>query len=258
MPKTIAFLGASTGCGRAALMEALEAGHTCIALCRVPSKLDDIAAALYRGRLTVREGNAHDVAAVAGCLTTERDVGASMVDAVCSCIGSAMDAKTLSFEDPDVCRKGMETLLEALRIVRGKHEVRQADGTQQHSGPLVCALSTTGIASAGRDFPLLYKPLYEHLLGPPHADKKAMEALLVGSGERFVLVRPSLLTDEDAGDMARVRVGVEDARTGEVEGSGREIGYTISRAAVGRWVYGNVLAGEEGARFEGKAVSITW
>jgi hypothetical protein len=43
MSKTITFFGASGGCGSHALKAALEGGHTCIALLRVPSKLDDLA-----------------------------------------------------------------------------------------------------------------------------------------------------------------------------------------------------------------------
>ena len=261
MGRTITFIGASSGCGHSALTTALAAGDTCIALCRVPSKLDDLRSA-YPSTLLVKHGNAHDVSSVAACLVHNGRI----VDAVSTSIGSTIDPKTLKVADPDVCKRGMAALLDALRQVR-----RDLGGGAQDRcrgrgrGPLLAIVSTTGIAGAGRDFPLLLYPLYHYVLAAPHADKKVMERDVAASAERFVLVRPSLLVDKDKDkdkgkgkDHCGVRVGVEDVRSGRVES--REIGYAISRAAVGRWMYENVLAraGEEEHEFDGKAVSITW
>ncbi|KAL6850582.1 hypothetical protein ACO1O0_007706 [Amphichorda felina] len=251
MGKTITFVGASSGCGHSALTTALAAGDTCIALCRVPSKLDDLQSA-YPSTLLVKHGNAHDVSSVAACLVHNGRI----VDAVSTSIGSTIDPKTLKVADPDVCKRGMATLLDALRQVRRDLGGGAQDGRR---GPLLAIVSTTGIADAGRDFPLLLYPLYHYVLAAPHADKKVMERDVAASAERFVLVRPSLLVDKDKDkDHCGVRVGVEDARSGRVES--REVGYAISRAAVGRWMYENVLAraGEEQHEFDGKAVSITW
>ena len=245
MGETITFIGASSGCGHSALTAALAAGDTCIALCRVPSKLDSLASS-YPGTLIVKSGNAHDVSAVASCLVHE----GRMVDAVSTSIGSTVDLKTFRMADPDVCKRGMSTLLEALQ------RVRRENMGESESRPLLSIVSTTGIAAAGRDFPLLLYPLYHYMLAAPHVDKKVMEETVAGSGERFVLVRPSLLVDGDC-EARAVRVGVADVRSGNVES--KEVGYAISRGAVGRWMYANVLArAEEENKFEGKAVTVTW
>ncbi|CAI6098837.1 hypothetical protein V2G26_002042 [Clonostachys chloroleuca] len=242
----IAFFGASNGCGNFALKEALNAGHTCIALLRTPAKLADLAIAYPN--LIIKEGNAHDAAAVAACLTIPGD-NTRFVDAVHFSIGAFMDPKTFKFADPDVCKKGISAILEALT------NLRMNNGTV--GSPLLAVVSTTGITEKKRDFPLAFYPLYHWMLATPHADKKVMEERLRGSCERYVLVRPSLLIDNDKED-AKIREGLQDVGTGVVEKE--EVGYVISRGAVGRWMYRNLLSVEQSAvrKWEGKAVSITW
>lgn len=68
MSKTVAFLGASTGVGLAALTHILAAGHECIALCRTPSKLTAAFLPTTTPSLKIIEGNAHDISAVSQCL----------------------------------------------------------------------------------------------------------------------------------------------------------------------------------------------
>jgi len=46
-------------------------------------------------------------------------------------------------------------------------------------------------------------PLYHGLLSVPHADKRKLEEALVGSGEEFTIVRPSLLVDVSRLDAMR-------------------------------------------------------
>lgn len=258
MSKAITFFGASGGCGFYALKAALESGHTCIVLLRVPSKLADLAAQ-YPDQLIIKQGNAHNVDDVAATLTNPKVPG-SLVDAICSSIGSKPDPSSpFTFPDPDVCKNGARTLLEALARLRTSQPSMQA---QQ---PLIAVVSTTGLRDK-RDYPLALYPLYEYMLATPHADKKVMEEVLRSSPERYALVRPSLLVDEDEAKAEKkklknkykehkIRVGVEDAATGKVERE--EIGYAISRPAVGKWLYENVLMGE-GGQVEGKAFSITF
>ncbi|KFH46149.1 hypothetical protein ACRE_030160 [Hapsidospora chrysogenum ATCC 11550] len=242
MPQIIAFLGASGGCGHAALVAALAAGHTCIALCRVPSKLDDLAAQ-YPETLIVKAGNAHNVADVVPCLVHD----GSLVHAISFSIGNKPDMQSMKFADPQVCQKGMKTLLEALATLRRDWALE--------GNPLVCAISTTGISNE-RDVPLLFVPFYRFVLATPHADKKVMEDILTASSERFVFVRPSLLVDGDSADK-KIRIGVEDVRAGKLES--KEVGYTISRDAVGRWIFHNLLdRAEQDSGYEGKAVTLTW
>lgn len=168
-----------------------------------------------------------------------------MVDAISFSIGGRPDMRTMKLPDPEVCQKGMKAVLQALEGLR-------TEGVQ--GKPLISVVSTTGLTDK-RDFPLLFYPLYHWLLATPHADKRAMEEILAKSPERYVIIRPSLLVDNDNKE-SKVRVGVEDIKTGEVEE--KEVGYTISRGAIGRWMFFKVLdrSGEKG--YEGKAVSLTW
>ncbi|KKA30291.1 hypothetical protein TD95_003877 [Thielaviopsis punctulata] len=239
-PKTIAFFGASTGCGLAALKLSLAAGHTCIALCRIPAKLEAILPPSAHPNLTIIAGNAHSAAAVSSALTIP-STPTRFVDAVLFSIGGAFSFSTMSLDDPHVCGTGMRVLLSALASLRAAGVV---------GAPHVTALSTTGISAAGRDVPLVYVPLYHGVLRVPHADKKVMEAALVGAGEQWTVVRPTLLVD--GASEKKVRVGVEDAVNGWEK---KALGYSISREDVGRWIFDNVL--EKGG-YESKYVTLSW
>lgn len=243
--KTIAFFGASGGCGLAALKEALQARHTCICLLRTPSKLADLGAA--SPNLIIREGNAHDTNAVASCLTVPGEH--RLVDAISFSIGAVMDPKTRKFTDPDVCKRGIASVLEAISMLRLEK--------QRPGRPLIATVSTTGISDQKRDYPIALHPMYHYMLAVPHADKKVMEERLRSSGERFVLVRPSLLMDGNKGN-ATIKEGVEDVMSAVLESSA--VGYAISRGAVGWWIYNRLLKMNEAdvRHMEGKAISITW
>ncbi|KAH6670332.1 hypothetical protein F5X68DRAFT_49937 [Plectosphaerella plurivora] len=243
--KTIAFIGASGGCGIAALRKALEHSEstTCIALCRNPSKLTEALAPSSYPSLIIKQGNAHSVEDIKSILTNPSDP-TRLVDAICFTIGSPMNFSKLSTEDPHVCERGISTLLQALS------ELRAADSIGR---PRICAVSTTGITDK-RDVPLLMWPFYHYVLGVPHQDKAAMEAKLRAAGEEVTVVRPSLLTDgEETGTGTVIRAGVDDVESEERESEA--VGYTISRKDVGAWMWENVL---RQGRYGGKAVSITY
>ncbi|KAJ0308911.1 hypothetical protein Brms1b_009360 [Colletotrichum noveboracense] len=232
--KTVAFFGASGGCGLAALKHSLAEGYICIALCRNPSKLTSLLPASSHPNLVVKQGNAHNVDDVAACLVSPTNPHA-LVDAVSFSIGSPLDVCKMTVEDPDVCKNGIAAVLRALETLRGRGVVGK---------PRMAVVSTTGISGFARDVPVLQVPMYHVLLRAPHADKKVMEERLAGSGETWTAVRPAFL----------VRVGVEDPRTG-VES--KAVGYGISREDVGRWIFENILR-DGGMEVVGKAVSITW
>jgi hypothetical protein len=236
--KTILFIGASTGVGLHALKHTLAAGHRCIALCRVPSKL--AAACPDSSNLSIIQGNAHDISAVSKCLL--RDDG-SLVDEVVSTIGAKPELSKLSIDDPHVCRKGMTTMLQALK------ELRRGGAT---GSPRIIVFSTTGLSRFGRDVPLAMVPLYHLLLKVPHEDKRIMEDDLAASGEQFTVVRASLLVNGRS--TYPIRVGIEDPKTGC---ESTAIGYTISREDAGEWVGQNLLL-NEGADYRNKAVTITY
>lgn len=241
-PKAILFLGATGGCGLSALRRSLEAGHICIALCRTPSKLSAKLPAELQNKLKLEQGNAHDVAAVARCLVNPSNPG-RVVDMVFSSIGGAFSLKT-GIDDAHVCEKGARALLEALALVRKNG----ATGS-----PRIIGVSSTGISDAGRDIPLLMIPLYKGLLAIPHKDKKMLEELLAGSGEQWTIVRPAWLTDGPA--VRNVRAGMEDLTTHTFEK--KEIGYTISREDVGKWMFENLVQ-ERDATWVHKAASLAY
>ncbi|KAI1339388.1 hypothetical protein F5Y15DRAFT_416253 [Xylariaceae sp. FL0016] len=247
-PKTIAFLGASGGCGLAALTASLAAGYRCIALCRTPAKLTGRFPEAEVPNLAVVSGNAHDAAAVARCLVVPGDGGREwVVDAVCFTIGSVFRFARLATDDPHVCEAGMRALLEALAAVRKRGDVGAAAAAVK-----IVAVSTNGISRAGWDFPLVMVPFYRFILRVPHEDKKKMEQMLVESGEQYTVVRPSILVD--GASQKPIRVGIEDWERGREK---EEIGYTISREDTGRWIFENLLR-DSRPEYGGKMLSITW
>lgn len=258
--KTIAFFGASGGCGFAALQRAVVAGHTCITLCRTPSKLTDKLPADKYPNLVVEQGNAHDTAAVARCLVDPSDDSRPrLVDAVVFSIGGVFNIKCMTIDDPHVCEKGIGALLEALGTLRSSGMQSSGvggggGGGSDGKGPKLVIVSTCGISKTGRDFPILLSPVYHGMLRVPHADKRILEEKVTGSGELYTFVRPSLLADGEGRPDRPIRVGVEDCATGAVR---REIGYNISRDDVGRWIFENLIE-KEGREYLGKAAWITW
>lgn len=239
--KTIAFFGASGGCGYSALKHALTAGYTCIALCRKPSKLTDRFPSDKHPNLTVIQGNAHDASAVAKCLVNPANPSRT-VDKILVSIGGLFQFSKMSIDDPHVCEHGADTLLAALSSIRA----RGVSGR-----PQIIAISSLGVSKFGRDIPLAYIPLYNYILKVPHEDKKLMEEKIRNSGEPYSLVRPSLLATDETD--RPVRVGIEDPKRGtEVAVSG----YRISKEDVGRWIYENYFR-DERPEYAQKAVSIT-
>lgn len=240
--KTVAFLGASTGVGLSALKQTLAAGHRCIALCRVPSELTSIFPAETTPNLRIIQGNAHDITTVSQCLVTEQG---NLVDAIVSTIGGKFIPSKMTIDDKEVCRKGMNIILEGLALLR----------SQGHLGkPHIVAVSTTGMSRFGRDYPLLTAPVYKFLLKAPHEDKQVMEDHLIESGEAYTIVRASLLVDGETDK--DVRVGIEDPKTGR---ESEAIGYTISREDTGKWISNNlVLAPAVDRRYFNKIVMVTY
>ncbi|CAF9943062.1 MAG: hypothetical protein ALECFALPRED_010508 [Alectoria fallacina] len=238
--KTVTFLGASTGVGLSALKHTLAAGHRCIALCRIPSKLTAIFPLETTPNLQVVQGNAHDIAAVSKCLVAEKG---KLVDRIISTIGGKLILSKMTIDDNEVCRKGMITILEALA------QLRSGGATGK---PHVIVCSSTGISRFGRDVPLVMIPLYHVMLKVPHEDKKAMEDRLVESGEAFTIIRASLLVDGET--KKEIRVGIEDPKTGRESAA---IGYTISREDTGKWVADHLVLQSDG-KYVNKIVMVTY
>lgn len=244
MPTTIAFIGATAGCGLAALRLAVAAGHHCIVLARTPSKMDAVFPS-KPANLTIVQGDAHDAASVSSILIHPEDP-TRFVDAVHFSIGGTLNLKNMTIPDPEICRKGMATLLSSLKTLRGDKSVQ--------GRPALFIISTTGISKFGRDVPWAFIPMYKFMLKMPHEDKEVMEKLVIESGERWTMVRPSFLTDGEQ-TQTKIRVGVEDPQKGVEK---KAIGYTISRADVGQWMFKNLYEKMDSNEYEGKAVSISY
>lgn len=245
--QTILFLGATGGSGFSALRRSIAAGHSCIALCRTPSRLTDKLPESQRNapNLRIEQGNVVDRETLARCLVRPGSP-ATLVDAVVFTIGGAFSFSSMGNDQPHVCEDGMKALVAALRDARS---TAGATGS-----PTIVAVSTTGMSAHGRDYPASLWPIYGLMLKQPHKDKTAMEALMVGSGEPFTIVRASLLTTGDESNKP-IRVGVEDPKASKLES--KEVGYTISREDVGKWIFENLLAAD-GGRWKNKVVSITY
>ncbi|CEL09743.1 hypothetical protein ASPCAL12873 [Aspergillus calidoustus] len=126
------------------LVAALSAGHTCLALCRDPSKLHSLHTS-YPDTLIIRAGNVHNLNDVMRVLTHDER---HLVDAVNFTIGNKPGLKAAAKGDkgdPHVCEKGMKTLLAVLGVLRNEWGLQ--------GSPLLCVVSTTGI-SVKRDIPL--------------------------------------------------------------------------------------------------------
>ncbi|KAJ4265957.1 hypothetical protein NW762_003930 [Fusarium torreyae] len=237
-PKTVAFFGASTGIGLSALKHTLAAGHYCVALCRVPAKLEPLTKTYPN--LRVIEGNAHDLKVVTGCL---KKSDGTIVDEIVSSIGAKPVPYKMTIDDPQVCQVGMAVLLDALTQLRSKGATGK---------PLIIALSTTGTSHFGRDYPFVLSLLYTIGLKVPRDNKIVMEQKLAKSGEDFCIVRASLLVN--GGSKTPIRVGIEDPSTGREH---EEIGYTISREDAGKWIADNLLLIRV-PEYINKIASITW
>ncbi|KAJ6782528.1 hypothetical protein PWT90_01356 [Aphanocladium album] len=231
----IAFLGASTGVGLAALKHSLEAGHQCVALCREPKKLD----ALQAPNLKVIKGNAHNVEVVSQLIVAP---DGTLVDEIITTIGGKFSASKMGIDQPQVCEMGMDTLLAAIAAAREKGAT---------GAPHIIACSSTGMSKFGRDIPVLMVPLYLSLK-VPHTDKIKMEEKLVASGEKFTVIRASLLTNGESEKV--IRVGIEDPKTGF---ESKAIGYTISREDAGKWIARNLVQDMDAA-YLNKMVVITY
>lgn len=245
--QTILFLGATGGSGFSVLRRSIAAGHSCITLCRTPSRLSDKLPESQRNapNLRIEQGNVVDQDALARCLVRP-DSPASLVDAVVFTIGGAFSFSNMGNDQPHVCEDGMKALVAALSQARS---IAGATGS-----PTIIAVSTTGMSAHGRDYPASLWPIYGLMLKQPHRDKTAMEALMVASGEPFTIVRASLLTDGDESNKP-IRVGVEDPKARKLES--KEVGYIISREDVGKWIFDSLLAGD-GRKWKDKVVSITY
>ncbi|KAJ5836766.1 hypothetical protein N7447_002792 [Penicillium robsamsonii] len=290
---TIAFFGATGGCTNACLAHTLLNGYKARALARTPSKLTTlllsqhgITEEILSRQLEIIEGDATDVESVTKTLITNSDNtsngACTLVTSIVSGIGSS-DAPTISFtketkcantqmrvpalphielSNPHITEETTSTLLAALAQISSERFASLE--AYRAVAPEVTVISTTGHLPGNKDVPFWLRPLYSVLLAIPLADKLQMEKLLdkdVELGHAGVLaagvvvVRPSLLTGDHLvpvceGDKG---AGLEKVRAGTERDPA--VGYTISRALVGEWIFEEIIKG--GGKWVGEKVTIT-
>ncbi|ORX96615.1 NAD(P)-binding protein [Basidiobolus meristosporus CBS 931.73] len=215
MTLKVVIFGSTGGSGKAALVNAIEAGHTVTVLVRDSSKLDSLGPE-NKAKIRIVEGNIKDTEKVKEVIEGQQ--------VVVSAIGGAMDFSnplkpTLS--DPTICMDAITNIISAI-------------STAANPPTRLIALSTTGISNS-RDIPLLFLPLYHWMLAVPHEDKKKMEEAIVEAGEKgiikeWIIVRPGLLTNGEKTGNYQVGEGI--------------IGYLISREDVGDFVTKNLESHE--------------
>ncbi len=226
-------------------------------------KKNEISTELISKHLTIVQGNSKDSVKVTEALKVHNVVA----DMILSGVGGVPVFKPNplrpTLDDPTICQDTVSTILKALRDL---HSDPDSDSSQdkkkkkkKKKKPTLVVISSTGISDYGRDVPLAMIPLYHWLLPIPHKDKKMMEKLLVeeieGGGddddddassaiENFVAVRPSFLTNGRALGFGAIRAGID--RQGKLDNSA--IGYTISRADVGGWIFEGLVEDKAGKK----------
>lgn len=254
---------------------------------RTPSKLTDmlkeneISSELISKHLTIVQGNSKDSVKVTEALKVNNVVA----DMILSGVGGVPVFKPNplrpTLDDPTICQDTVSTILKALRDLHSDpasssysssssspsqqdKQNKEEEKKKKKKKPTLVVISTTGISDSGRDIPLAMIPLYHWSLPIPHKDKKMMEKLLVeeiakGNGddaspaaiENFVAVRPSLLTNGRSalGFGQAIRAGIDrrqEGGGGKVDNSA--IGYTISRADVGGWIFEELVEDKAGKK----------
>lgn len=246
---TIAFFGATGGCGHACLVHTLNSGYRVSALARTPSKMtsqllaDGVTQETLDRNLVIVQGNSKDVSAVKRTLCPDED--GAIVSKIISAIGGTPKTtynpfRPVSLDDPTICAQSTTALIQALQELQSVHK-----GAAK---PLMSFVSTTGTARAGkpRDVPIAFLFLYHYLLAVPHIDKRKLGELVsqnVAEADEnkrvfrnFIGVRASLLlgaiTAKGGKGLNKVRAGTEDKPA---------VGYTITRADVGEWLFENII-----------------
>ena len=143
--------------------------------------------------------------------------------------------------DKEICQKGTKVILSAVDSIY--HDIK----------PFCVFVSTIGTGLGDRDIPLVYIPLYHTLLKIPLTDKAGMERLIrdaVADGRisGFCMPRPTLFATGEARGVLKIRAGIDDKQ---------EIGYTISREDVGRWMYEELVVGDR-TKWTNKSPSLTY
>jgi len=160
----IAIIGATGPTGRSFVNQAVEAGHTVVALARTPEKLADLA-----GRAEVRRADARDRASLVAALQGDIDVVVNIVGA-----SGLLEARAV-VDLYSVAASNLTSALKQAGIAR------------------IVSVSSGGVAPQPNDGWFYTHVLKRFFLEPMYADMRRMEAVLAASGLRSTVVRPPYL-----------------------------------------------------------------
>jgi hypothetical protein len=220
-------------------------------LIQLLSEKQHVDPAIISANLKIIQGSATDIQAVKSVLAFRP---AMIISGIGGLPRTQMKlSQPIYFDQPTICADFTATMFAAL------HELSEVQKPIEK--PFLIIISTTGISSS-RDTPYIIEPFYKTFLHTPHLDKKNMEDASmkelmsedsVISG--LTVVRASLLTD---GGLGVVRSGWErhEQDVDQKESPGPAIGYTISRAAVGKWIFDNLVHGST-SEWNRRMVSLT-
>ena len=235
---SIAFFGATGGSANAALTEALLNGHKCRALARNPNNLtkmlleQSINQTVLDEKLTIIKGGIYDQEALKATVFDGKDV----VRAIVSGLGPTPQLQwslysPVTVNNLTLCGDFATLLVQTLEQLK--------KNITDYKGPSVAAVSTTGISKGPNDVPFGYNWLYHWLLKVPHVDKRNMESVLRSEPaqivfSKIVITRATLLLGSHllSSKGAKLYVGT---------GESPILGYYVSRADVGDWIYKNVI-----------------
>jgi hypothetical protein len=264
--------GATGGCAANVVVAALHAGINCVAMVRTPAKLRGLLEDQYKvppktldAHLVIVQGNIRSVEDIKRTLT----VSGRLPDRILFTVGGSPIVQfslfaPITIDDPHICEEGMKNLITALRSCAAENVPLGPLGGR----PVLITISTISM-STRRDLAYLYYPLEYWLLNIPRNDKKAMEKVIfaaaLGSSSPFggfAMVRPPLLTEGEALGPTKVKAGwvwpdeqrKEKLAAGQKE-AGPMIGWSITKADVGKWIFDNLIQGD-GSAF-GKCWSLT-
>lgn len=156
----ITVLGATGPTGRLVIEQALERGDEVVAYVRNPQGLQG------KLGLEIVDGQLDDVLAL--------KVAIEGTDAVLVCLG------THEKKNVDLMQKSMPLIIQAMKSAQVQRLV---------------LMSAYGVGETARTAALVARVAYKLMVAPVYQDKQRAEALLLGSGLKWTIVYPVVLTD---------------------------------------------------------------
>jgi hypothetical protein len=207
--------------------------------------------------LTIVQGSSTDQSALTSLLKFGPTLVISSVGA--APIFQASIRSPMIVDQPTICTDSMQTLLDALHT----------EG--ENGSPLprlhVVSMTAIGLSKKHRDMPFLLRPMYSYLLPVPHRDKRNLEQLGVNELNKaggvlagFTSIKAPLLTDGKEKGMSKIKVAWKyaEAQNGVEKEPKNAVGYSISKADVGRWLFETLVNGKDSQNWSGKSVTITY